>query len=155
MKKLILFFLTASFCIGVHAQTAEDSIKATINKLFEGMKNGDAVMLKACFAKDGVLQSVSTDSVGTVSVRTEDLNEFADFVSKQKSGAADERIVFETIKIDGALATVWTPYRFYYNGSFRHCGADSFQMVRIGKEWKIQYLIDTRRKTGCAAEPKQ
>jgi len=153
MKKIILFTLTLMTFKALNAQSAEDSIKNTINKLFEAMKTGNADMLKSCFAKDGVLQSVVVDSNGVVSVRSEDLAEFADFVSKQKAGAADERIVFETIKIDGALSTVWTPYRFYYNGSFRHCGADSFQMVRIGKEWKIQYLIDTRRKNGCAAEP--
>jgi len=63
--------------------------------------------------------------------------------------AADERIVFETIRIDGPLASVWTPYNFYYEGKFSHCGVNSFQLVKINGEWKIQYLIDTRRKQGC------
>jgi hypothetical protein len=64
-------------------------------------------------------------------------------------GAADERISFETVKIDGPLAIVWAPYNFFFNGQFSHCGMDSFQLVRFGKEWKIQYIIDTRRRTGC------
>ncbi|HEY4150385.1 MAG TPA: hypothetical protein VGM41_15710, partial [Chitinophagaceae bacterium] len=58
----------------------------------------------------------------------------------------DERIQFETIRIDGALAIVWAPYQFFYNGKLNHCGADSFQLVRSNGKWKIQYLIDTRRK---------
>lgn len=155
MNKLILLSLTVSCFVNLRAQTAEDSVKNTINHLFAAMKNGDAVSLKSCFTPDASLQTVAIDSLGKVSVKTEDLAEFAAFVGQQKAGAADERIVFETIRIDGALSTVWTPYRFYYNGTFRHCGADSFQMVKIGGEWKIQYLIDTRRKNGCSKEPAQ
>lgn len=44
---------------------------------------------------------------------------------------------------------VWAPYQFYYKGKFSHCGADSFQLVRINGKWKIQYLVDTRRSQGC------
>ena len=82
-------------------------------------------------------------------VRNEAVQGFVDFVSSQKKGAADERIEFEMIKIDGPLASVWAPYKFYFEGKFRHCGVNSFQLVRINGNWKIQYLIDTRRKTGC------
>jgi hypothetical protein len=61
----------------------------------------------------------------------------------------DERIRFDVIRIDGALAIVWALYQFYYKGKFSHCGADSFQLVRINGKWKIQYLVDTRRSRGC------
>ncbi len=74
---------------------------------------------------------------------------FAKSVSSMPKGAADERISFETVKIDGPLALAWTPYSFYYDGKFSHCGVNSFQLVRFNGEWKIQYLIDTRRKQGC------
>ncbi|HNA01067.1 MAG TPA: hypothetical protein PLN49_09415, partial [Ferruginibacter sp.] len=63
--------------------------------------------------------------------------------------AADERITFDVVRVDGALAIAWTPYKFYFNGKFSHCGVNSFQLVRFNGEWKIQYLIDTRRKAGC------
>jgi hypothetical protein len=53
------------------------------------------------------------------------------------------------VKADGALAVAWTPYKFYYKGNFSHCGIDSYQLVRINGIWKIQYLIDTRRKANC------
>ena len=38
---------------------------------------------------------------------------------------------------------------FYYKGQFLHCGVDSWQLVRLNGVWKIQYLIDTRRKEPC------
>jgi hypothetical protein len=82
-------------------------------------------------------------------VRNQPISGFATSISKLTKGAADERIVFETIKIDGPLAAVWTPYQFYLNGQFSHCGVNSFQLVRLNGQWKIQYIIDTRRKQGC------
>jgi hypothetical protein len=130
------------------AQSAEDSVKATINKLFAAMKNGDSKSLLECFPEGAILQTIA-EKDGNVSVKTEAVKEFADFVGTQKQGDADERITFELIKTDGALAIAWTPYQFYYKGQFSHCGVDSYQLVRINGEWKIQYLIDTRRKANC------
>jgi hypothetical protein len=149
MKKCVsvfacLFFLT----FNVKAQSAEDSVKTTINKLFAAMKNGDSKALVECFADSAILQSV-VEKNGAVSVQTEPVKDFADFVATQKQGDADERISFDMVKADGALAVAWTPYKFYYKGNFSHCGIDSYQLVRINGIWKIQYLIDTRRKANC------
>jgi hypothetical protein len=131
------------------AQTAEDSVKTVINKMFDAMKSADAAGLKAVFADSMVLQTITRNKEGVTVVRNENKDDFIDFVSKQKAGAADERISFETIKTDGPLAIAWTPYQFYFNGQFSHCGVNSFQLVRFNGEWKIQYIIDTRRRQGC------
>lgn len=148
--KPILITLTLVFCAAAsHSQTTEDSIKATVNMLFEGMKNGDASMVSSAFSDSAVLQTISRDKEGRTIIRNEQVKNFAEFVGKQKKGSADERISFETIKVDGPLAAVWTPYQFYYEGKFSHCGVNSFQLVRINGQWKIQYLIDTRRRQGC------
>lgn len=130
----------------VQAQTAEDSVKATVNRLFEGMKNADTALLKAAFVDEPILQTIATNKKKQVYVKTDKFNDFVKFISEQKPGEADERIEFGTIRIDGPLAMVWTPYQFYYKGKFRHCGVNSFQLVKLENGWKIQYLIDTRRK---------
>jgi len=149
MKKYIsiiaCFFLIA---FNAKAQSAEDSVKAAINKLFTAMRNANSKGLVESFTDSAILQSVAEKN-GSVSVQTENIKEFADFVSTQKQGDADERITFDMVKTDGALAIAWTPYKFYYKGEFSHCGVDSYQLVRINGEWKIQYIIDTRRKTNC------
>jgi hypothetical protein len=82
-------------------------------------------------------------------VRNETVSEFFDFISKETPGNADEQIIFDVVKVDGPLAIAWTPYKFYYKGQFSHCGVNSFQLVRINGEWKIHYIIDTRRRLGC------
>lgn len=149
MKRFLLS-LTFGFLIGKgNAQTAEDSIKTTINTMFEAMKNGNGAAFKDVFSDSAILQTITRNKEGKTMIKTENVGEFAGFVSKLKKDSADERISFETIKIDGPLAIVWTPYNFFYNGSFSHCGVNSFQLVRFEGVWKIQYLIDTRRKAGC------
>lgn len=117
--------------------------------MFTAMKNADTSLLKSVFADSAILQTISRNKTGNIVVRNEPLNDFINFLAKEKPGAADEQISFETVKTDGPLAIAWTPYKFYYNGKFSHCGVNSFQLVKLNGQWKIQYIIDTRRKQGC------
>lgn len=131
------------------AQTAEDSIKAVINQMFTGMKNTDTVMVKSCFTETAVLQTFGKDKEGKTIITTETPGDFAKIIATIPAGAADEQIVFKDLKIDGPMAAVWTPFKLYFNGKFYSCGVNSFQLVRLKGEWKIQYILDTRRKTNC------
>lgn len=150
MKKTVLFlFLLITGFYSVQAQTTEDSVKASVNALFEAMKTGDAIALKNCFTDSAILQTIGTNKTGNNFIRNEKVATFAESVSKLPKGAADERISFETIRIDGPLAIVWTPYKFYFNGQFSHCGVNSFHLVRLNGSWKIHFLIDTKRKEHC------
>jgi len=149
MKQFLLFLTFIMLLAAGNAQTAEDSVKTAVNKLFEGMKNSNAVLLRSAFSDSAILQTISRNKDGKTIIQNEGVSEFADFVSKQPKDAADERIIYDIIKIDGPLAIVWAPYKFYFKGAFSHCGINSFQLVKINGEWKIQYLIDTRKKSGC------
>lgn len=145
----ILLTLTIFFSDTARSQTTEDSVKAVINKMFTGMKNADVALLKSSFADSMILQTITRDREGKISVRNESAAGFIDFISKESPGNADERITFDVVKVDGPLAIAWTPYNFFYKGQFSHCGVNSFQLVRFNGEWKIQYIIDTRRRQGC------
>jgi ketosteroid isomerase-like protein len=149
--KRVLFTLFAIILLTQYldAQTTEDSVKAVVKQLFEGMKNSDAMMIQSAFTDSAILQSVGRNKEGKTVIENEKIDEFAKFIGGLKKGAADEQIVFESVKIDGQLAMVWAPYKFYFEGKFSHCGVDSFQLVFINGQWKIQYLIDTRRKQPC------
>jgi Putative lumazine-binding len=149
MRRFLLFLTILACGQAALAQSAEDSVKATVTTLFTAMKNADAPLLKSVFADSAILQTIARDKDGKLVVRNEEVKEFVDFVGQQKKDAADERIEFGTIKIDGPLAIVWTPYNFYFSGKFSHCGVNSFQLVRFDNGWKIQYLVDTRRRAGC------
>lgn len=139
----------ALFAFRANSQTAEDSVKAVVNKMFLAMKNADTTALRSCFSPSMVLQTVNRNREGRTVVTTETAADFIASINQVKAGEADEQIVFGTIKTDGPLAMAWTPYKFFYKGKFSHCGVNSFQLVRFEGDWKVQYIIDTRRREGC------
>jgi hypothetical protein len=150
MKKFILTFILLSLLGNkMTAQTtAEDSVKAVITQFFKGMKTGDTTSIRATFTEGVIFQSIARTKEGATLVKTEVVADFLKIVATE-NGNLDERITFGHVLIDGGLASVWTPYNFFYKGQFAHCGVNSFQMVKINGDWRIQYLIDTRRKKGC------
>lgn len=126
-------------------KTEEQLVKLTVNQLFIGMRNSDSLLIKQSFSKNAVLQTITKNG----EVKNESINDFAVSISKAEKQSLEERISFSNILIDGNLASVWTPYEFYYKGQFSHCGVNSFQLVKSNDAWKIQYIIDTRRKDNC------
>lgn len=149
MKRYLLLLSVVLIAASSQAQTATDSVKATIDKMFLAMRMADSTMFKEAMADSAIMQTIMRDKSGASFVKTENTLEFARFVSTIPKGAADERITYDVIRIDGPLAIAWTPYKFYLNGQFSHCGVNSFQLVRLKGGWKIQYIIDTRRKQPC------
>jgi hypothetical protein len=141
---IVLFTVTTG-----RSQTAVDSIKATIINLFTAMRSSNGRSLGRLFTDSAIMQTVARDKTGETIVKTEKLIDFANIINSMPKGAADERISFDVVQVDGPLAIAWTSYKFYLSGQFSHCGVNSFQLVRQSGQWKIQYLIDTRRKQGC------
>lgn len=149
MKKMLFLFLMSAFGTALKAQTTEDSIKNTINDLFKGMLNVDQQLMRSSFADSAILQTIARNFEGKMVVENQTVEGFIAVVSRLEKGAADERLTYDVIRVDGPLAIVWAYYDLIYKGKFSHCGYDSFQLVRLNGKWKIQYLIDTRRRTGC------
>lgn len=149
--KCFFILLTAVFFIipPARSQTAEDSVRTVINQLFDAMRKSDAAGLKEVFADGAIMQTIGRTKEDGFIIVNDGVDKFAAAISKLPRDSADERISFESVKIDGPLASAWTPYKFYYAGRFSHCGVNSFQLVRLAGKWKIQYLIDTRRRQGC------
>ncbi|HVG42770.1 MAG TPA: hypothetical protein VM888_14255, partial [Chitinophagaceae bacterium] len=110
---------------------------------------GDSMLLKSSLAPGAILQTIAKTKEGNTVVRTENIAAFITAVTKPHEGVYDERIKFDLIKVDSDLAMVWTPYQFFVSDNFSHCGVNSFQLVKLNGEWKIQYIIDTRRKDNC------
>jgi hypothetical protein len=150
MKKILtlaLFLITSNTIFAQQTETA--AIKQTVNTMFDAMRKGDSTLLKSVFSKDMVLQSVSNDKEGKAVLSTENAAAFLKAIGTPHAAIYDERIVFDVIKIDGDLASVWAPYKFYLGDKFSHCGVDVFQLMKTGDGWKIIYIVDTRRKDNC------
>jgi hypothetical protein len=70
---------------------------------------------------------------------------FADL--KASKQAMRERMWNPEVRIHGLIATVWTPYDFWIDGKFSHCGIDAFDLIRTEEGWKIaggSYTIESK-----------
>jgi len=156
MKQIQTILLLALIAFGTQLQAQkqkqddqEKAIKTVVNRFFEGMKKGDTTLLKSACTSTLVLQTYMADKAGAMQVYTEDFADFLNMVATPGLDQYDERIKFEGIHFEPSLAIVWAPYSFYINGKRSHCGTNSFQLIKTSEGWKIQYILDTRRKQGC------
>jgi hypothetical protein len=152
MKTLLLILA----CLPAFAQSSQDeaAVKSTVNRLFEGMQKADSTILKPLFTPTARLQTV-VNKQGEIAVNDDGIGKFISSIGKAKAGTLDERLASMEIKIDGELATAWTPYVFYRQDQKSHCGVNAFTLVKMNGSWKIQTIIDTRRKDNCPDLPKQ
>lgn len=137
-----------------HNSSEEAAVKATINKLFEGMQKADSTLLKPLFTSAARLQTV-VNKDGNVTVHDDAIGAFINSIGKAKASTLDERLSGMDIRIDADLATAWTPYVFYVQDKKTHCGVNAFTLIKMNGNWKIQTIIDTRRKDDCPDLPKQ
>lgn len=144
--KFIFYFLLFFISVPAIAQDPKDDIKQVITQLFKGMQESDSASVAAVFMNGAIMQTIVNTKENKTIVKNELVNNFASSVGSQKKGSLNEIIEFDDIKIDPPLAFVWTPYRFYYNGSFSHSGVNAFCLVKSLDGWRIQYIIDTRKR---------
>jgi hypothetical protein len=153
MKKQFLFILltlsisqyssNAQSLNAAGSSDSENEVKQVIQNMFRAMQQADTSLLKTCFSDHVIFQTILNKPEGAL-IKTESVNNFIQSIGKQTPNVLDERIEFGAIQIDPLMATVWTPYTFYYKGQYSHKGVNSFQLVKLKEGWKIQYLIDTR-----------
>ena len=150
MKNAVVIFLFCSIW-SVNAQKSDsDNVRATIIEFFEAFHKQDTTKLRAMVKGDIKLQSISINKDGKTALQESDYGQFLkNIASIPGDRTCEEKLLDFSIQIDGAMANAWTPYEFWYDGNFSHCGVNSFQLIKEGDEWKIIYLVDTRRREGC------
>lgn len=150
MKQLFILGFITSLTSGLFAQeTPTAAIKQTINTMMDAMRKGDSALLRSVLAKDLQVQSVADDKMGKIQMSTKSAGDLVTQIGTPHADVYDERIIFGDIKIDGPLASVRTPYKFYLGTAFSHCGVNFFQLVRIEGSWKITHIAFTTRKDNC------
>ena len=146
-----IFYLCVLLTSVVFAQEDENAkVKATINTFFEGFHKGDTILVKSVMMDKMVLQTTYKTKEGNNVLVSEESSKLMSAIANRPSDQKwDERLLNYNIQVDGLMAHVWTPYEFWLNDEFSHCGVNSFQLFNDNGQWKIIYLIDTRRKQGC------
>jgi hypothetical protein len=130
---------------------AEQEVVAVIKQMFDAMRKGDSTALRRTFDASVRFQTTYVNrKTGKPQLQTEaNADGFAKAVGTPHAEVWDERIKSYEIRIDGTLATVWTPYEFYAGKEFSHCGINAFTLYKSEAGWLITHIIDTRRREGC------
>ena len=145
---LICLCLSTSFADAQKDETTK--VKAAIDTFFEGFHKGDTLMMKSVMMGKFITQTAFKDKDGNDVLRSGESTDLVKAIGNRPSDQKwDERLLDYIIKVDNNMANAWTPYEFWLNGSFSHCGVNSFQLFNDNGHWKIIYLIDTRQRTGC------
>ena len=125
------------------------AILATVQKVFDAMRTRDTALLRQAFDTTARLVGVSARG-GPPSVRLTTPAAFGAAIASAPAGNVwNERIWDPEVRIDGEVAQVWAYYTFHRNTTFSHCGVDAFMLMKVGTDWKITQLADSRRTTGC------
>jgi len=138
--------------MNMFSQTKDEnnSPQQMVEDFFKAFHAQDTLKLKGFAAENAKLQSVFLNAEGNTKLSTSDYSEFVKSIGSIPAENTFEEVLHDyRIERNGLLATVTTPYSFYYNGKLSHCGVNSFQLVKFNAEWKIVYLIDTRIKKDC------
>lgn len=150
MKKLLPFLLIC-IAFNINAQNSEsDNVKTKIIEFFDAFHKQDTTALKSMVTDNIILQSVSKNKEGKTVLRQDEFDKFLKSIASiPKDNTFEEKLLDFSIQVDGNMANAWTPYEFWFNGNFSHCGVNSFQLIKEEDTWKIIYLVDTRRRKGC------
>ena len=152
MQKISTLIVALMLVLAGHAQENKEEvqIKNTIERFFEGLHKGDSSIVAKTLHKEIKIQTTFTDKSGVKQLKTQSRTSLLRAIaSKKPKDVYFEKLLRYDIKIDGNLAAVWTPYEFYFNGKFSHCGANSFQLFNNNGHWEIIYLVDMRKRQGC------
>ena len=129
--------------------TDEKAILEVIDKLFIGLEKGDSTGLRTLFHSSVHLNSVIYTKNGQIVFEDDKLIDFFQQIAAPRKMPYKEQLLSKEVRIDGNLATVWTPYKFLVDGQVVSCGTNSFTLIKLTDTWVISAVIDTRRRTGC------
>lgn len=148
---IITGFILLALSTNINAQESseEENVKQVIEQLFYGMRSSDSSQVSHAFSSNAIMQTIARNKAGETVVNEGNLQDFLKAVGTKKEEVWDEQIASYEIKIDGELASAWTPYKFFIGDKFSHCGVNSFQLAKMGETWKIFHIVDTRRNSNC------
>ena len=152
IRLMLLATATSTLSAGAVAapSAAEaDAVMAPVNALVAGVSARDSSAVAAVLRSDGEATVVAQKPDGTLVLRHPTWPEFLDGI-RPGPEKFEPRLINPSVKVDGDMATAWTPYTFLIDGKVHHCGVNQFDLIRENGSWKILNVTYTIRTTGCA-----
>ena len=122
-----------------------------VTTFFDAMSTNDANLAASVMIEDGVIYGYVETSEGFRLIRTT-TEQFLEGM-RNRSDAALERIWDVKVLVHDRLAIAWTPYDFFLNGEFHHCGVNNFNLIRTDDGWKIAGVTYSIEVESCEESP--
>lgn len=142
------------FCGGLMANEeprAETQVLQVIESFFTALTARDVDTMRTLMTADGVISGHRVESGEAVLfTRTH-----AEYLAGLGEGDAllVERIWDAEITVQGPVASAWTPYDFYIDGKFSHCGVNNFSLLETADGWQIAGVAYSMKTTDCPDSP--
>ena len=150
---IILFALLAVPCfLALRPGPSNDSeaVIHTTNLLYKGIEQQDTALLKTLFLEGSQFYASVASKEGPILQRFSSEHWIKGLVKPQTTLL--ERSWNPQVKVHRGIATVWSPYDFYIDGSFSHCGINAVSLVQTNGGWKIVNIVFSVEKE-CEDSP--
>ena len=136
--------LTLVGAIFASSALADTSPISPVQALFDGMREHNSEKILAQFTDNATLKRVKPDG----QIQQTDIGKFATSIANHPK-YLDEQLLSVNIAVEGNLASVWTPFAFYIDGTLSHCGSNHFTVVKVQESWKLLDVIDVGYEGNC------
>ncbi len=152
LLSILISFVAAAPAAGQTKQEDDKTaVTATVQAFFDTMVSRDVEAARRVLMPEGRMFSVR-DQNGQAVARASTVEEYLKNLGGRKQDYR-ERMWNPDVRVHGPIASLWTPYDFWVDGKFSHCGIDIFDLVKTAEGWKISGLTYTVERTGCAPSP--
>jgi len=122
-----------------------------VNTFFDAMSKNDADLASSVVVEGGIIYGYAEGDESADLIRLS-IGQFLDGW-KARTTSVLERIWDVQVLVHERLAVVWSPYDFFVDGEFHHCGVDSFNLIRTGEGWKITGVTFSVETKSCEPSP--
>lgn len=155
MTRFILpLMLIGPFCPNAaNADEAADrtAVVAMVQTFFDAMTDRDVDGMRSMLTPDGIFYGYRENSEGLQIMSPTHQR----YVEGLASG--DRRLIERfwdpQVLLHDRMAVVWTPYDLFVDGTFSHCGIDSFSFLKTREGWKITGIVFSMETDGCGESP--
>ncbi len=150
----LALLLCGPFCIAAAIADEDIDRAAVVNMVqafFDAMTDRDVDAMRTLLTTDGIFYGYRETADGLQITRSA----HAAFVAGigERNNTLIERFWDPQILLHDRMAVVWTPYDFYVDGEFSHCGIDNFNFLNTDQGWKITGIVFSMESDNCAESP--
>ena len=126
-------------------------VEGVARAFLEALSRTDTTALRSLMAPGLSLSSIRAGPDGPV-IRHSTGEEFLNGLGTEDQDFL-ERMWDPAVYVQGQVAMVWTPYDFFLNGEFSHCGIDVFTMLEGEDGWRVTSITYDVVREGCPPSP--